>query len=153
MRGKKTDPAFIAEFISEAVQHGMETTDEIVQDAKKKIAQIDQEIVAMEAKKILRSKLLDVIASFEKTTTNKLEESKILSFFKIQYPQTCKNICELLKESKSLPALSWASFGTDAAEHNYCIKQMIEAKIIARTGDLLIRGERFDEYIKFVLRE
>lgn len=153
MRGKKTDPVFIAEFISEAVQHGMVTTDEIVQDAKKKIDQIDQEIRAMEAKKILRSKLLDVIASFEKTTTNKLEEAKILSFFKIQYPQTCKDICESLKEVKSLPALSWASFSTDAAEHNYCIKQMIEAKVIARSGDLLIRGERFDEYMKFVLRE
>jgi hypothetical protein len=149
MRGKKSDPIFIAEFISEAVQHGMETTDEIVQDAKKKIEKIDQEIVAMEAKKILRSKLLDVIASFEKQVKNTSVDANMLPFFKLDYPNTCKGICNMIKD---LSSLQWSGL-KGSTEHNFCIKQMIEAKIITRAGDLLIRGERFDEYIKFVLRE
>lgn len=154
MRGKKTDPIFISEFITEAVKRGIETPDEIVKDAKNKIEQIDQEIKAIEGKKILRSKLLDVVLAFENPSSNKSEDAKLLPFFKIQYPQTCKNICELLKyETKSLPVRSLASVGFDAAEHNYCIKQMLEAKIIARVGDGLIKGECFDEYVKFVLRQ
>jgi Fic family protein len=98
MRGKKSDQTFVAEFISECVQHGIETPDEIIQDAKKKIEQIDQEIRAIDAKKILRSKLIDVILTFEKQVKTTSEDAALLPFFKLEYPGMCKFICDIVKK-------------------------------------------------------
>lgn len=153
MRGKKTDPIFVSQFIQESVQAGLETPEEIIERAKKIVEEIDEEIKAIETKKIKRSKLMDVIASFERPVKDKTEDAKILEFFKLRDPQRCKEICDSLKEHLSLPALSWASFDSDAASYNYCIKQLLEVKIIMRVSDKLMRGERFDEYMKFVLHE
>src|SRR5260221_14283399 len=98
MRGKKSDQAFVAEFIAEAVQHGIETPEEIIRDAKKKIEQIDLEIKAIEAKKILRSKLIDVIATFEKQVKSTSSDAGLLPFFKLKYPRMCKFICDIAKK-------------------------------------------------------
>lgn len=152
MRGKKSDSAFVAQFITESIQEGMETPDQIVQRAKNQIAQIDEEIRAIEVKKIVRSKLLDVILNFEKMAKDKSEEARLLPFFDIQYPAKCKEICILFKNSKSLP-IDWATHGAGDATTVFCFKQMLERKIINRSGSILVPGERFDEYWKFVLRE
>lgn len=151
MRGKKSDSAFIAQFITESVQKGMETPDQIVQRAKEEITQIDEEIKAIEAKKLRRSKLLDVILNFEKIAKDKSEEARLLPFFSIQYPDKCKELCIILKDAKSLP-VDWATHGNGAVT-TFCFKQMIERKIIERKESSLVPGERFDEYWKFVLRE
>lgn len=148
MRGKKTDPGFISFFIQESVNAGAETPEAIVERAKKIIARIDDEIKAIEHAKATRSKLLDVIASFEKPVKDKTEDAKILGFFKLRDPQRCKEICDLIKELESLPTASLVD-----ASYNFCIKQLLEAKIIMRSGDHLIHGERFNEYMTFVLRE
>jgi hypothetical protein len=153
MRGKKTDSVFVSQFIVESIQQGMETPDQIVQHAKDQISQIDDEIRAVEAKKITRSKLLDVILNFEKPSKDRADDAKILEFFKLKDPMRCKEICELMKVHLSLPVLSWRSFGDDAAQYNFCVKQLLEAKVIMRVSDQLMRGEQFDEYMKFVLRE
>lgn len=152
MRGKKSDSAFIAEFITESVQKGMETPDQIVQRAKDEINQIDEEIKAIETKKLRRSKLLDVILNFEKQAKDKSEEARLLPFFTLEYVEDCKYICMLLK-IQPLPAHPMM-FGS-GLEHQkvYAVKQLLERKIITRDGDRLVRGERFDEYMKFVLRE
>lgn len=152
MRGKKSDSAFIAEFITESVQKGMETPDQIVQRAKEEITQIDEEIKAIEAKKLRRSKLLDVILNFEKIAKDKSEEARLLPFFSIQYPDKCKEICIFLKDAKSLP-LDWGVRGESDAIRVYCLKQMLERQIILRKDSSIVPGERFDEYWKFVLRE
>jgi hypothetical protein len=153
MKGKKTDPAFVARFISECAQEGVDTPDEIVNRAKRLIEDIDIEIKAIETKKLLRSKLLDVIVTFEKPSKDKTEDSRLLSFFKLRDPERCREVCDLIKMHESIPVLSWAAFADGAAQFNFCIKQLLEAKIITRAKDQLIRGERFDEYMKFVLRE
>jgi hypothetical protein len=152
MRGKKSDSAFVAQFIAESVQEGMETPDQIVQRAKEQIAQIDEEIKAIEAKKILRSKLLDVILNFEKIAKDKTEEARLLPFFSLEYPEKCKEICIVMKDAKTLP-IDWATHGTGDATTVFCFKQMLERRIIERKGNLLVPGERFNEYWKFVLRE
>lgn len=152
MRGKKSDSAFVAQFISESVQEGMETPDQIVQRAKEQIAEIDEEIKAIEAKKIRRSKLLDVILNFEKIAKDKTEEARLLPFFSLEYPEKCKEICIVMREAKTLP-IDWATHGTGDATKVFCFKQMLERRIIERKGDLLVPGERFSEYWKFVLRE
>lgn len=155
MRGKKSDQAFVAEFIAEAIQHGIQTPEEIIQDAKKKIEQIDQEIKAIDAKKILRSKLIDVVLTFEKKAKETSENAKLLPFFDLEYPAQCQEICELLKnEVSKIPINSWRTqYMDDGATVKFCYKQLLERKILSRKGDDLIRGERFDEYMTFVLRE
>jgi hypothetical protein len=149
MRGKKSDPTFVAEFITESIQQGIETPDDIVKNAKKKLEQIDNEIRAIEGKKILRSKLLDVILTFEKQAKNVSEDAKLLSFFDLQYQTECKRICDLIQEASVIETNKSTLTATD----RFCIKQLLERKIIARNNDSLIKGERFEEYMTFVLRE
>jgi hypothetical protein len=153
MRGKKSDPAFIAQFITESVQKGIATPDQIVQRAKDQIAEIDEEIRAIEAKKILRSKLLDVVLNFEKATRDKTEEARLLPFFTLEYVDVCMYLCTLIK-IQPIPANPMV-FGESITHHKtvYAIKQLLERKIIARENDKLVRGERFDEYMKFVYQE
>jgi hypothetical protein len=154
MRGKKSDSEFISEFITQCVTTGIDTPELIVNYAKNIICGIDEEIKRIEQKKIYRSKVLDVINTFEKTENkNKLEEAKLLSFYKLSHPEICKDICFSLKEAKSLPALSWASFGDNAAEHNFCVKQLLEFKVLAKIGDALLRGDKFEEYLKFLTKD
>lgn len=154
MRGKKTDPTFISQFISESVQNGMETPDQIVTHAKNLINQIDEEIKSIETKKATRSKLLDVIETFEKKAKDTAKDSGLLSFFDLQYPTECKEICETLKYLASeMPIDSWKTMMSDGATVKFCLKQLLERKILFREGDILKRGERFDEYMTFVLRE
>lgn len=151
MRGKKTDPVFVSEFIQECVALGLLTSDDIVKHAKKLVDNIDEEIKAIEKKKSARSKLLDVIASFEKQSKDKTEEAELLPFFNLQYPETCRKIC---KDIVSIsPDGTYLITGIKDAETLFCIKQLIEAKVVARVDYHLVRGERFDKYIKFVLRE
>jgi hypothetical protein len=153
MKGKKTDPIFVASFIAESVLSGAETPEQIVVRAKQMIIEIDDRIKAVEASKKIRTKLLDVIASFEAVKKDRAEDAKLLPFFELKYPQRCKELCDLIKEMNSLPVLSWAAFGDKAAEHNFCIKQLIEFDIFVKIGDQLSQGERFDEYMKFILQE
>ena len=34
---------------------------------------------------------------------------------------------------------------------NYCVKQLLEYKVISRVGDLFSRGDMFDKYLDFIL--
>lgn len=151
MKGKKTDPAFVAKFISECAQEGRDTPNKIVDRARQMIAGIDEEIRAIESKKLLRSKLLDVIVTFEKPNKDKTEDAKLLSFFKVENPEICRKICKHLLTISS--DTTYMITGIKDPEVLFGIKQLIEAKVIARVDYHLVRGERFDEYMKFVLRE
>jgi hypothetical protein len=150
MRGKKTDPVFMSEFIRHCVAGlGMEKSEDILCHAKSIIQEIDEEIRRVEERKVMRSKLLDVVAAFEISSKDKSQEAKLLDFAKLQYPTTCKEICDLLKEDKSLPVSSMQSFGEGTVVWNFCIKQLIEAKILERMEDGFRCGERFGEYMTF----
>jgi hypothetical protein len=153
MRGKKTDPVFISQFIQESVQSGMETPDQIVQRAKNMIEQIDEEIKAIETKKVVRSKLLDVIASFEKQSKDKTEEAKLLPLFKLSYPHMCKYLCEIVEKSPIEIGTNLQVLGCGESDPTmkFSIKQLLEYKVFVRIGNRVSRGERFDEYMKFVL--
>ena len=150
MRGKKSDPEFVAKFIQECVQNGFETTEEITKFAKHLINQIDEDIKEIENKKVKRSKLLDVISSFEETKRDKSRDAKLLPFFELKYPEACHYLCGLLKE---LSSISTHSSGEVLPDVRFSIKQMLEAKIIEREDDQIMPGERFDEYMTFVLGE
>lgn len=152
MRGKKVDSEFLSEFISTCIKMGMETPVEIAAHASALVREIDEEIKAIEKRKVIRSKLLDVISTFDKPIkTSNFEEVRALSFFKIQSPATCKHICDALKKS---PCTIDNLIGFHSTEDiMFCIKQLLEHKVIHRSGNLFLRGDMFDEYLKFVLRD
>jgi hypothetical protein len=152
MRGRKTDSVFISDFITDCVKAGHDTAEAIVQRAKQSITSIDDEILQVEKLKVTRAKLLDVIATFEKASKpSRTEEVRILSFFKIQHPQICKFICDSMKSG--VVAIENLSSKYPTPEIVFCVKQLLEHKIIARSGSHLLRGEAFDDYLKFILRE
>lgn len=151
MRGKKIDNEFISDFISKCVQSGIDTPDAIVQSAHDNIVNIDKAIKRMEEQKIIRSKLLDVIETFDKSKTSKSSEAKVLSFFKIQHPHICQSICQRLKIG---PAnIEEVTGKYVVADVIFCVKQLIEHKVISKSGSVLLRGDSFDEYMKFALKE
>jgi len=148
MRGKKTDPSFVSFFIQESIKDGAQTPEDIVLRAKKIITKIDDDIREIELAKKTRSKLLDVISTFEKTNKDHTEEARLLDFFKLSDPKTCKFICDMVKV-KPLDK-SETNLDPDA---RFAIKQLLDCKVLARAGERIARGERFDEYMTFVLRE
>lgn len=155
MRGKKSDQTFVAEFIESSIQNGITTPGEMVQKAKEIIEQIDREIKAIEERKALRSKLLDVILTFEKQTKTTSEDASLLPFFKLEYPLMCKFICDIVKKKpieigEKMQALG---SGENDPTMRFAIKQLLECKVLSRVSNQVNRGERFDEYMTFVLRE
>lgn len=150
MRGKKKDSEFLSTFITECVQSDKDSPDAIVAEAKARVAYIDKQIQEVEKLKIVRSKLLDVICAFEQPTKPfQTEEIKALSFFKIQHPAICKGICDKLKLNNILVEhiLNDLPSKQDVI---FCIKQLLELRIIFKTGNCILRGELFDEYCQFV---
>lgn len=153
MKGKKTDTEFISEFISQCVMQGLDTPDSIVAHAQKKIDEIDEEIKLIEKKKVIRSKLLDVVFSFGKDKVTKSNEIRALSFFKIQHPSICQHICNRLKVGpQDIPGLEQGA-NYSQSDLVFCVKQLIECKVISKNGKLFLRGELFNDYMKFVFKE
>lgn len=149
MRGKKTNPQFVSDYITACIQKGADSPEEIVDSAKIEITKIDLEIQRMEESKIYRSKLLDVIATLDSSKEDKTQQAKLLPFFELKYPEICKKICDNLKD-KPLSTEDMYKLSDNA---KYCIKQLLMHKIIIQSDLEIICGERFDEYMKFVLRE
>lgn len=155
MRGKKSDQLFVAEFIQRCTSSGIETPDAIVEYAKLLIKGIDEEIREIEKKKITRSKLLDVILTFEKRAKSTSEDAKFLSFFKLEYPLMCKFICDTVKKQPIEIGEKFQALGSGESDPTmrFSIKQLLECKVLSRTGNQVGPGERFDEYMTFVLHE
>jgi len=147
MRGKKTDPEFVSLFITDCVKEGKETPEAICAHARKMITEIDEAIKEIEEDKKFRSKLLDVIASFEETKRDKSGDAKLLPFFELKYPEACHHLCNVLKKSS---VISTNFSGEVPPDVRFSIKQLIEARIICRFDDQLSQGERFEEYLAFI---
>lgn len=151
MKGKKADPAFIAEFIGKCIGFGLDTPDKIVAHAKTIITGIDDEIKRIENDKIYRSKLLSVIENFEKPNRVKTEEERSLDFFKLEDPKTCKSICDMVKVK---PLTKVEMQATSESNTFFCIKQLINYKVLSVINEGSVsHGERFEEYMTFALRE
>lgn len=153
MRGRKIDSDFLSQFISECVNNNKFSTDEILFEAKSKISDIDEKIKEVEKLRLLRGKLLDVVLTFEQPDKlNKTNDAKVLAFFKINNVHICKFICDNMRDN-AITMESLYNRGYSIEDVVYCIKQLLEHKIISKAGNYLLRGELFAEYLKFVLRE
>jgi hypothetical protein len=148
IKGKKSDPEFVAAFIKSSVEAGHVTPDDIMSFAQQKINMIDDQIKAAEESKKTRAKLLDVISTFENHKKDKSEEVKLLSFFSLEDQRTCKFICDMVKLKPLSPEEQ--KLDPDAC---FAIKQLLEAQVLSRINGNIKRGDRFDEYMNFVLRE
>ena len=148
MKGKRLDQEFIGQYISDCISKNIISSDDMVSHAKQRINEIDGKIKEVEFLKQERSKLLDVIQSFQRTEkTNNSKEIKILSLYKIASPNLCRLICENIDrlEIKEL-------HGYSRLDVLSCIKQLIEHKVLSKSGSKLTRGELFSEYCSFVLK-
>lgn len=151
MKGKKIDTEFLSSFIENCINKNIVTTDDILAEAKLQIANIDKKIIEAEKLKITRSKILDVISTFDtEKNVNKTNDAKILPLFKIPNPNICKHICDKIKNGP-LKITAMLSDKHSNQDMMFSIKQLLEAKVIVRTGDLLSRGEMYVNYMKLVL--
>jgi hypothetical protein len=149
MRGKKVDNDFLSSFIAECASLGKGSAKEIVASAKDLISEIDNKIKEVETLKIKRSKLLDVINMFDIKNKNNENEIKSLPYFNIKNQNICKFICDSLQLS-GLKIDSIKSTIHSSDDILFCIKQLLEHKIIYRTGDCLLRGNKFNEYLQTI---
>jgi hypothetical protein len=155
MRGRKVDSDFLTEFITECVSNNKPSTDDIIKEAKYQITVIDNKIKEVEKLRLTRGKLLDVVLTFEESVSNNLkknDESKALSFFNIQNPHICKFICDNMINS-AITLESLYNKGHSIEDVIFCIKQLLEHKVISKAGNYLLRGDMFQNYCKYVLQQ
>jgi hypothetical protein len=151
MRGKKIDNDFLTGFITNCAENNKCLPEEIVNEAKIEIENIENKIKEVEVLKLRRSKLLDVITIFnsDKKET-KHDEVKVLHYFNIENQHICKFICDaLVNNNLKIDTIKSNMFSE--SDILYCVKQLLEHKIIYRTGDCILRGVKFEEYCKAVL--
>lgn len=153
MRGKKIDNIFIGNFIIECTTNGLISQNEIINEAKNQINDIDEKIKEVEKLKIKRSKLVDVIIKFNanKRKTNN-DEIELLKFFKIKNHNACKFICDSVKNIPvNLSSLNSPDFNNQ--EILFAINQLVNNNILVKLNDLLNKGPNFDKYMKWVFLE
>lgn len=151
MRGKKVDNDFLSQFISDCAENNKCSSDEILFEAKQKIEFIDNKIKEVEKLKIIRSKLLDVVNIFNDKNNIKKENDENLYFFEFKNQHICKFICDSLKGSNLIiDSIKSNIYATE--DILFCIKQLLEHKIIYRSGNCLIKGSKFEVYYKTIIR-
>jgi hypothetical protein len=79
MKGKKIDPEFVSMFVTNSVNMGNDSPQLIVKHAKTIIHNIDEMIQKMEKYKVLRSKLLDVVETFQSSPKKNSKDIALLN--------------------------------------------------------------------------
>lgn len=152
MKGKKADPIFVSNFITNCINSGIISAEEIMNKAQSSINEIDVLIQQIEEKKKTRSKLLDVVNSFQISNKNIDNDIYLLGLFNIHNFNICKYICNLLKVSSiSISDLESSPFPKE--EVFFCVKQMVDNNIIHKTDKNLLQGIKFSDYLSFVLKD
>ncbi len=67
----------------------------------------------------------------------------------------CKFVCDIVKKGpiKVSERLMPLGAGENDPTMRFSIKQLLECKVLSRIENQIDRGERFDEYMTFVLHE
>ena len=151
MKGRRKDPEFLSQFISDCVQDGKCSPNEMLDTANDELSKISRLILEAEQLKIRRAKLLEVISHFQKDNIqiDRTQEIKQAKLLQISYPEIAIAICvKLIKSGHTREQLSDSKF--DDQNINFCIKQLIQHQVINRSGDLFIHGEQFQFFIKMM---
>lgn len=152
MRGKKIDTNFVAEFVTTCVKEGKVSSETISADAYKKIAEIDLQIKAVDELKKLRSKLYDVIISFdEKSVKDKSEDKIILDFYSVEDKKLASEIINSIeKNNQFVFTFPIPKEISDPDGMIFCIKQMSRLKIISpQEKGIFLRGVNYQAYVDF----
>lgn len=150
MRGKKVDNEFLSDFISQCSINDKSSIEDIIIEAQNDIFNIENKIKEVELLKVRRSKLLDVIIIFKEKTLIPKQDKDKLQYFNIKNQHICKFITDTLKDN-NLMISSINSTSYSKEDILFCIKQLLEHKIIFKTGDCLVKGINFEEYCNVLL--
>lgn len=151
MKGKKADSNFVSSFIEDCIGRSIYLTDDILNSARDKIAEIDSKIKEVEELKKLRPKLLDVVDTLSEKSKN-VNNPNILNLFKVKDKNLSKTICDLVKVQPVNENLV-KSIGVAVEDINFCIKQLIDLKVLNKNGKFISKGEMFSIYLEKVFIE
>lgn len=153
MRGKKVDTDFLSSFIMECVKLRKQSPDDFVSEARGRINNIDAKIKEVEQLKATRTKLLDVIEHFSAPApVDKSDETKDLIWYSIPNQVVCKFITDAVK-SGPIKVTSLSNKNHAEQELNFCIKNLLNHKIVSRAGDHLLRGAKYQNYVNAIFKE
>ena len=150
MKGKKIDSEFVSSYIENCISNNIFQTEDILKLVQDKISEIDNKIKEVDQLKKIRCKLLDVVTTLqiEKPTS---KDSKTLSLFSIKDKNICSFICKSIKDK---PVEIDSLYDTyQVNDINFVIKQLIEFKVVNKSGDYLLRGSMYQDYIDNVMCE
>ncbi len=152
MRGKKIDSEFLSKFIEDCIVKNKHSAEDIVAEANNKILEIDNKIKEVENLKKIRSKLLDVVYTFDKKEKSEGKGSEFLPYYSISNHHICKFICNSIKNgSVDIRSIKDNKYKID--DLFFAIKQLSENKIIKKNDDYIVKGENYDKYVKYILKE
>jgi len=152
MRGKKIDSEFLCNFIIECTTKNITSTDAILNQARQQISEIDLKIKEVEELKHLRSKLLDIVVSFDKTIKNKTNEAKIIKCFDIKNQNICRFICKSIKD-EGLDILELKKSKYDWQEILFNLKLLFINDVLYKSENLIYKNNSFEDYMRIVLKE
>jgi hypothetical protein len=137
----------------ECVKLNKQSPDDFVSEARNRINEIDAKIKEVEQLKANRTKLLDVIEHFSApVVVDKVEDTKDLIWYSIPNQIVCKFITDAVK-SAPIKISSLHNQAYAEQEVNFCIKNLLAHKVVARLEHLLIRGAKYQEYVNTVFKE
>lgn len=153
MRGKKIDTEYVAKFVGECVKKNRTTSEEICEEAKKLIELIDKKIIEAEELKKTRSKLSDVLISFDETKKDLSKDKVILDFHKINSKIISGAILEFMNQNVCsikffIDNLKKRMYNEE--DVNFTIKQMIELDIVVKNEKVLGKGARYSDFYSFM---
>lgn len=152
MKGKKVDIDFMNQYIVDCISDGLVTMESILSITKNKISEIDKQIIELEKLKKMRSKLIDIVNSFDKSEKDNSKAKTILKFFSVEN----KDIAKLI--INSLDSNLCVKYQTILHKcHNYplsdlskCLKQLKDLDIIIYNNDDIFAGSFFEGYKRFI---
>ena len=137
----------------ECVKLNKQSPEDFVSEARNRINEIDSKIKEVEQLKLNRTKLLDVIEHFSvPMITDKVEDTKDLIWFNIPNQLVCKFITDSVKSTPIKISLLHNQTYTEQ-EVNFCNKNLLAHKVVARLENLLIRGAKYQDYVSAVFKE
>lgn len=150
MKGKKVDVDFLSSFILDCTSKNKNSAEEILKEANYQISIIDKKIKEIDSLKKNRCKLVDVVSTFNERLDKSLE-AKNLHFFDLKKKNTCNEICRILKEEGVIykHGLTESLGYIGSTSISFCVKQLLEFKIIVYVGSDILKGPEFEDYMNF----
>lgn len=146
MRGKSLDIDFISTFVEECVQNDKSSPKDIASEAKIKIGNIDNEIRRIESLKVERSRLMDVVTSFDLPEEEDEAETVFATPECLDDPFV-QQVCMFVGRRGPVMVRDFLDeFGDALKEQIFLsLKRLSEAGIIARHVDKsFVTGQKWD---------